>query len=424
MAPRGRRVAAVVLLLVALVAGGCSTSWADWSIGDVQPTLPGESAESLVEVDLAALEPIGAAVLWRQKYQGFLGAQMGPRGDYTVVYGSLPGGLGLDLLDKGGRRLWQFRYSDAGLKTLRADVRGTPPLVSAVAGDGSSNSVVSVFDLQGRELWRRRVTGSSASLVMSADGQRFALLEPVTGRLLLLDARGTELNQFKISPDAQAAFYRRGDNLLLINDADHVRLVSRSGQVLLDQDISREFQRSVVLSPAGDRVAVTTRGSDSTAYVFDIEGNLLWSKPLFVGGSNQPAFSPDGLTLYIYNVGDGAGIYGLDAATGEVTLRLFPAVPENRRALVRGMWTAPDAVLVDYVTVPRSGGGAGEEEHVLLAASPDASRTRSMFLGRGVEIDITDDGRRLLVVQRQGPPEAPATVLTVYDLDAAARSAP
>src|SRR5690606_12951046 len=117
---RGRRVAAVVLLLVALVAGGCSTSWADWSIGDVQPTLPGESAKSLVEVDLAALEPIGAAVLWRQKYQGFLGAQMGPRGDYTVVYGSLPGGLGLDLLDKGGRRLWQFRYSDAGLKTLRA----------------------------------------------------------------------------------------------------------------------------------------------------------------------------------------------------------------------------------------------------------------------------------------------------------------
>lgn len=411
----------MTLFLVAFTAAGCSTSFfvGDWSIDDVQPTLPEESVETLVQVDVNALERINAPVLWRQTYPGVLGAQMGPAGDHTVVFGALPEGLGLDLLGAGGGKLWDFRYrSGSGLRSLRADVSGQEAVVSAVASDGSSSSLVSVFDLKGDELWRRRVTGS-ASLVVSADGSRFALLEPVAGRLLLLDQRGGELGEFAISPDAGAAFYHHR-NLLLINDADHVRLVSQSGDLLLKQEIGREFERSVVLSPGGDRVAVTTSGSDSTAYVFDTQGRLLWSKPLFLGGTNQPAFSPDGESLYIYNVGDNGGIYGLDAATGAVSLRVFPAVPEGLKAHVRRMWTTESAVLIDYVTSPRGAApdGGVDENHVLLLASPDASRIRRLPLGRNVEVDLSDDGRRLLVVQRQAASEStPETSIVVYDLE-------
>jgi len=408
------------LVLVAFTAAGCSTSFfvGDWSIDDVQPTLPGESVETVVEVDVAALERITPPVLWRQRYEGLLGARIGPSGEQTVVFGTLPGGLGLELLDDGGSKRWDAHFNGSGLRSIRADVHAQPPVVTAVAGDGSANSHVSVFNLQGQELWRRRAT-ASATLVVSADATRFALLEPVAGRLRLLDRRGQELGEFAISPDAAAAFYH-DQNVLLINDADRVRLVSQAGDLLFTQDIDREFERSVVLSPGGDRVAMTTAGSDSTAYVFDLQGRLLWSKPLFLGGTNEPAFSPDGSFLYVYNVGDGAGIYGLDTATGAVSLRLFPAVPEGRRATVRNMWTTDTAVVIDFVTSPRVSAteGSADEEHVLLVAAPDASSMRRLPLGRNVEVDLSDDGRRLLVVQRQAAAgSAAATTLVVYDLE-------
>ena len=409
------------LLFAALLLTGCSSPLfvGDWSVQKIQATLPEDSAENILAVDFAALESVRLDPAWSQRYAGVVGADMGPAGQRIAVFGPLGRELGFDVLGPDGKRLWGFRYPHAGLRSTYVHVTGEPLVVAAVASDWSQNGYVYVFDVQGSELWQRRVDGSS-SVVVSGDAQRFAVLNHVEGRLHLLDAKGSTLGSYRISPAASAAFFGK-NNLLLINDAENVRLVANDGQVLLSQKISRDFKRTVVLSPDGRRVAVTTTQTDSTVYVFDTQGKLLWSKPLFLGGTNQPMFSPDGKSLYVYNVGDGAGVYGFDAQSGDVLLRLFPTVPEGFQASIRRLWATGRALILDYVTTPRAAEGKkpGDvwEEHALIVTDPRASRMRRFDVGRNVEVDLSDDGRRLLVVHHVAAGEGSAqTDVKLYDL--------
>lgn len=398
-------------LLSALVLSACSAgAWP--SIPELPPTLSadGDEAGELRGINFATVPHLSLQPLWSNGYEGYLGAAISPSGDRVAIYGSFRGrGPGIEVFDGSGELLWRQPLGGAGIATVDVSIGGNPTTITAVAYNASQKGYAYAFDANGQQLWRRAIDGAT-SIQVSPDGSRFLLLNRVDGSLLLVNRNNRTLASLSISPHTTAQFINE-KNMVLVDDANGVKLLDGSGKELWSHRVDRAMRRSVAISDSLESIAITTAGADSSVYMFDLQGKLRWGRQLLLGGSNTPLFSPGSGILYVYNVASNAGVYAFDSASGDVIWRRLFENQGSQRAITTGLWPGDKMLAWDYRVVRNS-----QPEHWLVVQRTDGTGLKRQRLGTGAAVAGSGDGRYLLVTQTTGDDQQRRTNVRLYDL--------
>lgn len=368
-----------------------------------------ESAADLRRVDFATVPTLALDPVWTKRYNHKVQAYMSPDGESIVISGRFPGrGLGLVVLDQNGKQRWQYTFPGNWSASAQVSISGSPGAITAVVNDAAQTGNAYAFMPSGDLLWQRPVDGA-ASVIASTDGQRFLLVNTVAGRLQLISRKNEVLANETINPHGTAQFIN-DRNLVLINDANRVKLLDASGKTLWSHQVDSELKGSVAVSGDTRLIAITTTGRDSSIYAFDAKGKLKWGRQLLLGGTNRPVFSSDSEVLYVYNVGSGAGIYAFQAETGDLLWRTVFDNSKIKRAVTTGFFPSRDILTWDYST-----GDAGDG-HWLIIQDRNGTRFYKYRLGKAAVVHGTSNGRHVLVTQADPGVGANGTSVRLFNL--------
>ncbi len=393
------------LVLVSLMAMGCVYPPPSGTAPRDAPALllPVSDGLRLLEIDWGAVPLLELAPAWEKSYAQAVAASVAEHGRSVVAAVALPDGrptaLGYELFDDAGQLISRVMFTDRRYRASSVRLLGEGRWVAATKTELNQEGEFSIHNSQGRRQLVRPVQGWAVASG-SRDGSRVAVLQQprwgVSARLHLLDTEGwRELTSFRVRPDATVQFSTGGR--MLVTDAERVFLVASGGEVLAEYLLPARLRRVVALSPSGERVAATTGGADSRAYVFNQAGERLVDLLLFFGGTNGLAFSEDERWLAVYDVGERGGIYLFDLASGELAWRsLFLAI-EGAEVRIRNISLDPALRRIVAQVVVRRPGPPSVEEHFLYVAADDGRPLGRIFLGANLEVAMAGHGRMAVV---------------------------
>lgn len=314
--PGGPR-ARIALLIALLLAGGCGWPGAATPPGIRPPEVFDPADVPLYRVHLE----------WRRTYPRAVSLAVTPDGGYVIVTGPLAGDRpAVELVRTDGTRAWARPLPGEGL--ARAYVAAAEPAadrILVVAAGREQGGEVFAFDLAGDLVWWRGLMAPVSARV-ARDASRTALINHVLGKLVLVDARGEDVGEpLDVSPRVVAEFADRA--YLLVSDRSLVRVVDPRGRVVRRFEVDEDLQRRLAVDDGGRRVAVVTAGGEDAVYLFDAPTGGPRRAPLFPGGRNVPRFAPGAGPLYVFDVGDRAGLYAFDDRQLAVRWRLFTRSP-------------------------------------------------------------------------------------------------
>lgn len=386
---RGRRLPAAVILILSLtpVLTGCASA----------PRAAAPAASPPELFDPAALETAEPAPAWSHRYPRSVAAAVLPDGSGVLVAGPIgPGGQPhVELLDAGGARRWRYPVAaapDARLEIAAVEPRADRAVVLAAPEGG--RGVLLALTLAGRPVWRYEV-GTPASVRLSPDGRRAAVVDHAAGRLALLGDHGAELAALPVGPGAVAEFVAGG--ALVVDDQDRVVVVGPDGQVLRRLAVDEGVRRQLAVLPDGRRVVVAASGGHDALYLleFDPERRRVWSPadplPLYPGGRNRLRLSPDGETAYVHDVGDRGGLYAVATRDLSVRWRLFTRGPG---------WTLPELAAGEGRLLARYARGGDEPAEHWVRVHPSGKPAVRLQLDAGARWLVPSAADGLLVALR------------------------
>lgn len=400
-----RRRARAILFIIATLLGslGC---------GRIPSAAPSNAAPPAV-FDPAALEAAEPEAAWSQRYPRAVAVAVMPDGDGVAVAGSVgPGGqAGVELLAPDGTRLWQ--YPLAAEPSARVTVAALEPRadrVVVVVTDGDGKGAVLALTLAGRPVWRHEVS-SPVSVRVSPDGTRTALIDHGDGHLTLLGENGADVATVTVAPGATAEFLDGG--YLVVNDRAQVLALGPDGKVLRRLPVDESLRRQLAVHPDGRRLAVATSGSQDAAYLLGLDPDARrvsgpdLQVPLYPGGRNRLRFSPEGDVLYVFDVGDRAGLYAVSMDDMTVAWRLLTRRPGWTLAELAA---GAEGLLARYVAEDPEGG------EQVVRIHPDGKPALRLRLRPAGGWFLPRASDRLLVAV-QPSPDGRGSVVRAYRLE-------
>jgi Tol biopolymer transport system component len=225
--------------------------------------------------------------------------------------------------------------------------------------NGAAQDDFDIYVLRHGETQPRRLTtepGPDVNPAWSPDGQWIAYDRPSTGpgfsSIHLVSASGRERRMLlrRATPVGGAAWSRDSRSLIL-QMVRTSRRVADLWAVSIDSGVARRITRAPddsigdiepALSPDGRTLAFCRKTAWRTAelYLLDVTPDL---KPrgaprrvTQLGFVDRPVWTPDGSRLVFEASGNGAGLWQLELATGQVSPVLGPSDTATQPALVKG----------------------------------------------------------------------------------------
>lgn len=397
-------------LLIAALAFAVSACGRAAPAPSAQPAIrPVEAFDPLSDPPTEALAPA-----WSRRYPAPASVAVAADGSMVTVAGPLgPGGqLAVELLRAGGERAWLRPLGVPG--SLRATLAALEPgagQVVAVVSRRDESGAVLALSLAGRLLWRREVEGP-AQVRLSRDGEMAAVIDHGAGRLVLLDAAGNEAAVVPVSPGAAAEFLAGG--YLLLSDRSYVAVLGPDGRPVRRFEVDEDLRRQLAVHPDGRRVAVTTSKGADAVYLFSVDARtqrVEWlQSPLYPGGRNLPRFGAGGDALYVFDVGDRAGLYAFSADDLAVRWRLFA---RGRDLALARVGAGSEGLLAHYVPADAAGAQA------LVRITAGGRPVRRLDVGSFDALHLARSSDRLAVAVLEGRDEVELRVFTLAPLSSA-----
>lgn len=368
------------------------------------PNAADEAVPAAEVFDLAALPERASRPAWERAYPTRVSAGVSSDGGAVAIAGlqDPDGPPFVELLSaEDGKPRWSVTLPDGeyGGATVLAMGRGPLRVIAALAhaDDGDRVDVIAL-DARGEVAWRREAR-APVSAAPALDGSRVALIEHSAGRLLVLDAASGEAQRtFEVAPGATAAFVTNG--ALVVNDRTRVLIVPARGRAK-SFDVDANLRRAIAIYPERDYVAVATSGTDNALYLFDGRGTPLWHAPLLPGGRNVPRFGPGGDVVYVFDVGDRAGIYSFPISGNRPAWRLFTRQAGGAALSVGQLAADSRGLTADFEA-------ADSRRHTLVRLNAAGSPRERLELGQvdrvllpdhaghlSFALEVGDDGSRL-----------------------------
>lgn len=420
-------------LLVTVLLSSCSVR----ALPDLDGALKGgvttiDTPSSAVEpLVLRATPRLSLKPAWERSYTGPVRAGLSRGGRTAIVFGQTGAGgvWGLETISAEGAKRWPFTFPERDLRRVTVESFGPDPLIVALANGKNMRSKAYVLDAAGKRLWSKAFTGD-IQVAISDDGARAAFTDGLTGAVTLTDGSGGELARLQLGTGVAGSFVG-GSQWLLLTDQRRVQLVGTDGKIAWQYESPDAMDWRVALSPTIDRIAVTTGQPDSAVYMFDQAGQPQWRQLLFPGGRNEPVLAPAGDILYVYDVGDQAGVYAFTTASGTVNWRLYFAPSIGYRPTIRTLRAVPDKpLLLHYVETPvlaglgegATGGSSSaksaDEWHALVWVSPQGEVLGYVPMNAIQAVTLSHDGSRAISTgPAAGTAQPPTdTIVRYYDL--------
>ncbi len=370
-----------------------------------------EESSSLIErVDLGEVQQLDIDSSWSREFPpSFSFAPYANGGGVAVVAEPWQNSRRrtVYLLNSVGDEMWSSRFPDSGYVSAEVRTFSNQALIGAAVYTADGSGVFRMLDMEANELQKKQIEGVSCYWA-APDGELFYLLDRYTGELnIYCSESGNRTGHSSVGSEAVVDFIG-ATGLLLVQSEDHLLILNQQAEQMWQQKVEFRLRGGVAVTDDAENILLTTRQEDSSLYMFDQSGTLLWKYLLPLGGRNDLHLSDDNSRLLVYNIGKEAGVFLMDLTNKEPAWR-YSFVAESYKEEVEGdekepqvrirdVAFAPGGEVILHATVSRMGSEVTETHKVLLI-DEEGTLQGKVALGDNVKTELSRDGSVVAVAK-------------------------
>jgi len=386
-----------VLFIGSVLLGGCSAPTPETPAEPVEPGLAFEV--SLYDVPTRLL----GDELFKVYAQGEVAIAIDDKGETAAVLrrpaDRVFAGFELTVYDSGGAQLWSSNFGGHRWMSGRIEVFAEGQLIAATLNRGEQGGHMYLFDSAGRELWSRAVS-TGATVNASPAGDTISVFDHEDEAVSIRSTTGDVLFWSAVTGHALVQFVADGEQILVV-DETQLTLFDREGNPSWRYPLNRDLTRNLLMTDAGEYIAVATGHGDNMLYLFNQSGKALWKYPLELGGSNRLRFFDGDEYLAVYDTGTSAGVHLFDVSEGKLEWFVKFRPGEGHRINADALRFGQEIVL-ELVDTFRNLDDEEVTVQYLVGLDYNGQPLWKINLGSGAIVSLNGDASRMLLAEPLG----------------------